>query len=753
MKNEDDLENNFQENMDFLGDFYHEEVLSKDPATLKEASLVGLSRAQDEKYHVLGRLDSGGMKIICQVVDRDTTRHLAMALPREEARTGDDLEKFIREARITALLEHPNIVPIHDIGINGAELPYFTMKLIEGDNLGDLLAHYDSLDLVEEETLDRFMEVYLKICDAIAFAHSKGVLHLDLKPANIHLSDYGDVQVIDWGLARFFNAEGIVEEFVDTNSRLIQRMSESFNHTVNGLIQGTPSYMAPEQALGHNELRNVQTDVYALGAILYSLLTYKKPISEEDYKTVLEKTINGEIVKPSRRTPMNDIPHALESICLKAMKLKAADRYATVDDLITEIRAWRAGYAPKAQNADLWLHTKLFIKRNKLIVSLVMTSLVIITGTLVFSYFSLRESEGLARHNELQALEALESLQLSERKNEATLLELMVSENKTQIALGDLDKAEQEKAALSQMAKTQVKTKIKQALGEMSFDKLGSLLRKLKELDGYDRDYQVIEARLVFASLNFNEALKRFTVLHDNPMIKLINKIGLEKFNRNKLDFEQIKNLMVEMKTIQAKEWLLPLMYRQLNKLELSLAQRLELINLYQIKGEKKKKSFALQQGKDDLWELTVYGNGMINFSAFALLPIQKITWKKNKKKIAVNGSQLEWALKVMSGFVALEELDISGQALKSSYALKNLRLKRLNLAGTGTSSLNHLQKSKMAQSLESINLTNCLAAKIEVLANFKILQEIQASQGASFLANKNLMKKFKKNEITITLK
>ena len=750
MKASDDLEDNFQENMDFLGDFYHDDVMEEPADLVMRSSLLGLSKAQDEKYQVLGRLDSGGMKIICQVVDRDTTRHLAMALPREEARTSDDLEKFIREARITALLEHPNIVPIHDIGINGADLPYFTMKMIEGENLGDVLEHYDSLTPGSEDTLECFIEIFLKICDAIAFAHSKGVLHLDLKPANIHLSDYGDVQVIDWGLARFFNAEGIVEEVVDTNSRLIQRMSESFNHTVNGLIQGTPSYMAPEQALGHNELRNVQTDVYALGAILYSLLTYKKPISDEDYKRVLEKTINGEFPKPSKSNPANNIPLALESICLKAMKLKAKDRYATVDHLIAEIRAWREGYAPKAQNAPIWLHLKLFIKRNKFMVGLIMMSLMTITGILMVSFLRLRQSEGLARQNELKALEALSSLQLSEKKNEDTLKELMESENETQTALVHLGKVEQEKAKLSEIAIKQLRARVRQSVNDLSFHDLDDDFKQLQEYDAWDREMKALSARLALGRLEFTKARELCEEIKDKASLALMKKLELEKINLSTMNLKDVDKVLTMINKFGFKEWMIPLVYQSLNKTSLSTQDRLELINRANPLNEKKRKTFSLKQNDDKTWRLVCSASSDIRFAAFALLPIKSISWIRKKKKSGFLENYLDRCLKIMGGFKTLEDLDLTGHSLKGLYAMKNMKLKTLNLSSGSVPTLGHLVKCDMVNTLETLDIRVCKIVKFDGLLSLKKLKELKIDKDSKILTNKGLLKKFKKKQVKL---
>lgn len=163
-----------------------------------------------------------------------------MALPRKDIE-GDreELDNFVREARISALLEHPNIVPVHDIGLNKEGLPYFTMKLIEGENLGQIIKKLDQGQKKQRDIFHRgfLLEVFLKVCDALAFAHSKGVLHLDLKPENIRISSYGEVQVLDWGLARFLGEKEKIL-YLDTNSRQIRKLSFDAMQTMNGLVRG-----------------------------------------------------------------------------------------------------------------------------------------------------------------------------------------------------------------------------------------------------------------------------------------------------------------------------------------------------------------------------------------------------------------------------------------------------------------------------------------------------------------------------------
>ncbi|MDD5599606.1 MAG: serine/threonine-protein kinase, partial [Victivallaceae bacterium] len=169
------------------------------------------------KYKFIRSIGFGGMKAVVQVSDKDTTRKVAMAIiPDFEDRSKKDINRFIREARITARLEHPNIVPIHDIGIDPNGSPYFTMKYLRGQSLALVLKKLNNgnPDALEQYTLPRLLRTYVKVANAIAFAHSKRIIHLDLKPENIHIGDFGEVLVLDWGLAKFIgNKDDYDDEF------------------------------------------------------------------------------------------------------------------------------------------------------------------------------------------------------------------------------------------------------------------------------------------------------------------------------------------------------------------------------------------------------------------------------------------------------------------------------------------------------------------------------------------------------------
>jgi serine/threonine protein kinase len=353
-----------------------------------------LTLKPDGKYKFIRSIGFGGMKAVVQVSDKDTTRKVAMAIiPDFEDRPPKDINRFIREARITARLEHPNIVPIHDIGIDGQGSPYFTMKYLRGESLAVVLKklHNGNEETLEKYSLPRLLRTYVKVANAIAFAHSKQIIHLDLKPENIHLGEFGEVLVLDWGLAKFIgNKDEYDDEFENGKDKENRDLETNTFITLDGIAKGTPGYMAPEQAAGKNKEKDERTDIYALGCILYAILTFENPLSNrKDVKRMLHDTVVGNIESPSQlKNPQRPIPARLETICLKAMNLLPDDRYQSVGELRNDIFAFMSGYATIAENAGQIKKTVLFFNRNWLPVlfSLSVFLLLLLIAILIFAY-------------------------------------------------------------------------------------------------------------------------------------------------------------------------------------------------------------------------------------------------------------------------------------------------------------------------------------------------------------------------------
>ena len=342
----------------------------------------------NSRYTEKQKIASGGMKCISKVFDISTSRHLAMAelLPEIDE---DFNEVFLREARLTALLEHPNIISIHDIGLNPDGSPYFTMDLKNGDTFEDILKelHAGNENYLQQYPLQNLLSIFIKICDAMAYAHSRDVIHLDLKPANIQIGNYGEVLVCDWGLGKIignYDTEDLEELLLDRD--LLNNM------TFNGQIKGTPGYMAPEQIEEDGE-KDMITDIYSLGCILYSLVTFKRPFNGE-VEDILRKTVNGDITPPKSINPQ--VPESLSAVIIRALSVDKKQRYQTVNELKNDLLKFQSGYSTHAEDAGIIKELSLFINRNRLACLISLCALIVILSMALYFISNLRTKTKVA---------------------------------------------------------------------------------------------------------------------------------------------------------------------------------------------------------------------------------------------------------------------------------------------------------------------------------------------------------------------
>lgn len=301
------------------------------------------------RYKVLSELGRGGMGLILlthdQLLDRELAVKTVISGTKATARA-----RFIEEAQITGQLAHPNIVTVHELGLDGEEL-FLAMKLVKGRDLKEIIDALAkrSKTVRRRYSLRRLLRILLKVCEAMAYAHDQGVIHRDLKPANIMLGDAdGDeVLVMDWGLAKpidgLASSEG-EESKSSVRSELRSGVLEASGiMTQEGAIMGTPAYMPPEQAENDPSL-DQRADVYALGAILYELLAHRPPYTGGAMQ-VVNSLFKGSPPRPSEVAPENEVPPAVESIMLKAMARRRDDRYTHALAMAADIEAYLDGRA------------------------------------------------------------------------------------------------------------------------------------------------------------------------------------------------------------------------------------------------------------------------------------------------------------------------------------------------------------------------------------------------------------------------
>ncbi len=278
--------------------------------------------------------------------------------------------RFLREAEITGGLEHPGIVPVYSLGQHPDGRPYYAMRLVQGTNLKEAIDAYHRMApsprdagaraLALRKLLDRFRDV----CDALSYAHSRGVLHRDVKPQNILVGRYGETLLVDWGLAK---ATGHPELRADDGSQPLRPLAAGDSEdTAAGATIGTPSYMSPEQAGGHLDQLGPESDIYSLGTTLYYLLT-GRPAFEGSLVEVLERVQRGDF--PSPRAVRHDIPRALEAVCLTAMARRPENRYVTVRALADDIERWQADEPVSAYPEPWYLRLRRWVKRHRVLVT------------------------------------------------------------------------------------------------------------------------------------------------------------------------------------------------------------------------------------------------------------------------------------------------------------------------------------------------------------------------------------------------
>ena len=325
----------------------------------KSSAELSLLLTPNERYINKEILAEGGQKKIYKCTDVLTGRTIAYASVKN-MEGQESLEKFIREARLTAHLEHPHIIPVYDSGSDDDNSPFFTMKLISGKSFEDYLK--------EEHSLNSKIDILIKSCEAISFAHSKGIIHFDIKPENIQVSDFGEVLVCDWGLAGIAY-EACSEELL--NDDVLQEVD--MNQSLDSLFKGTPGYAAPEM-WEKNSHRDHLADVYSLGATLYQILTKKR------------------LKNKSNLTELSG-PEALQAVCLQALSKKKEQRYQSSAALLKDLQSWRDGFATQAEQAGFTTHLKLLVLRHRNVCRALFASILTISTIIIFFMLSLKQKE------------------------------------------------------------------------------------------------------------------------------------------------------------------------------------------------------------------------------------------------------------------------------------------------------------------------------------------------------------------------
>ncbi|MBI1918338.1 MAG: serine/threonine protein kinase, partial [Planctomycetes bacterium] len=392
--------------------------------------IVGTSTGAVARFRILRPHARGGLGEV--FVARDEELHRDVALKEIQTRHAGQPEsraRFLLEAEVTGQLEHPGIVPVYGLGVYADGRPFYAMRFVQGDSLKDAITAFHQAEQAGQSASARSLGLrqllgrFVDVCNAMAYAHSRGVLHRDLKPGNIMLGKYGETLVVDWGLAKVLGKADVEA----TEGALVRSGDSALTQT--GKALGTPAYMSAEQAAGRLDQLGPATDVYSLGATLYHVLTGQAPFAEADIGPVLQKVQRGDFPPP--RQVKREVPAALEAVCLKAMALKPAERYATPRELAEEIERWLGDEPVSAYREPFLARAGRWVRKHPARVTgaaaLVFTALVALgVSALLLSSEqarTLQEQQGKLDEQEKRALAQVDALLNATPKAVPTILD------------------------------------------------------------------------------------------------------------------------------------------------------------------------------------------------------------------------------------------------------------------------------------------------------------------------------------------
>ncbi|MGJ8672664.1 serine/threonine-protein kinase [Rubritalea sp.] len=356
----------------------------------------------------------GAVKNVYKVYDSHCSRSVALALIKDNIFSLEQSVDFIREVQTTATLEHPNIIRIYDIGLKDGK-PWFTMEYLSGRNLEEYLCTGPTHSLFER------LDIFRQLCDAVAYAHSHDILHLDLKPQNVNVGEYRQIKLCDWGIS-----SSISEHSLGDLNRA---------QTTHGYIKGSPGYMAPEQTLADYK-KHPTADIYGLGSMLYFLLTGSAPVDGSTPEELLKNTQSNKL----NTLDHPSIPARLITVLSKALDTDPKNRYESAAELKTEIENFQSGYALEAESSSFPTQLKLFIRRNKTPSLVVGCLLVLLTAftTYYISEITLEKNKTQVALTEVEH-QRLKSEQAKEEAEDAKSIaeDALESYRKEQLALNE----------------------------------------------------------------------------------------------------------------------------------------------------------------------------------------------------------------------------------------------------------------------------------------------------------------------------
>jgi serine/threonine protein kinase/Leucine-rich repeat (LRR) protein len=663
-----------------------------DPSLAPQAAAVRRALPEEflheRKYEIGGLVAEGGMGAILSASEVTTGRTVAMKVVHSNPKP-ETLLRLIKEAQITSQLEHPNIVPLHELGVDEHDEVFYTMKMVEGTTLRQIL---DSVALGTpgaraQYPLPRQLNIFQKVCDAIAFAHSRGVIHRDLKPDNIMVGEYGEVLVMDWGLAKVLG-QPATSTRSDSGSAEASG-SADISATMAGSIVGTPQYMPPEQALGDIDSHDQRSDIYSLGAILYQILALRPPVSGGTSDEILEKVRAGRLepLHPSTFRREWPIPESLAAVAMKALALKPGQRYATVLALQADITAYQRGYATAAEDAGLRKHLSLMLRRHWREVAILAAGLLALVGIAAFAFARVTRERTAA--DQARKVAETERSQAQEANTHAVAdrARAEAERNRANAALAELRKAA---PAFQGQAGTLVEEQ-----------KFGEALEKNRlaiQLVPDNAGYHLFRAHTLEAMQRLPEAVESYRrVLELQPgdseaklNLELCQRLLTEAAGKPlaRAQQTQLLDAILAQKRTTDSVLLAQALGRQ-TAVGLALIQT----RLKSLTQQEKWSDSRLAKRADDTWSLDLGGLVTPDLSILRGLPIGAL--KLGRGTVSDLGPLATLPLK---------ELDCADNPVRDLTSLRDLPLERLNIANTKVGDLTALARMPLRQL--SINFT-----------------------------------------------
>jgi serine/threonine protein kinase len=295
-----------------------------------------------ERFSAPEEFKEGGGGILVRVKDRYLGRQVILKRLKAEHRDNPDVaRRFLREARVTALIQHPSTVPIYEMGQDADGNPYFTMKEIRGDSLSKILHGIAAKNrkFAAFRSREVLIDLLIQVGQGLAYAHACGVVHRDIKPGNIMVGAFGEVMVMDWGVAKIMDGED--DEQVEYKQPPTLDPKDP-DHTLYGKVYGTPRYMAPEQARGRTDI-DERVDIFSLGAVLYECLIHRPLVFGVNREELLKKICEEPFVSPAKKEPYRMIPPELDAIVMKALEKDPENRYTDMNTFVSDLQKFRRG--------------------------------------------------------------------------------------------------------------------------------------------------------------------------------------------------------------------------------------------------------------------------------------------------------------------------------------------------------------------------------------------------------------------------